>query len=260
MKSDKEWLLWGRKDPLFAVASWKGRDKGGPNPWSKEEFYSLGRSDWTDFSSRWSAYGFEKDHCLEIGCGAGRITAQLAETFLRVTATDVSLDQVHLAKQCTPHDKVNFLITDGTKIPLPDASISAVFSCHVFQHFDSTEDAARVFQELHRVLIPSGSICIHLPLFELPASPIRPFLRVLLQAWKQAGNFRAMLQRIRNAPLMRGLPYELLPLRKSLAALGYSQIETHGFCMRSDHAWHEVLFARKASLSSTPNPPNFKYL
>ena len=252
MKSDKEWLRWGKSDPLFAVASWKGREKGGPNPWSKEEFYSLGHSDWVDFSNRWSAYGFAKNHCLEIGCGAGRITAQLAETFHRVTATDVSSDQVHLAKQSTPPDKVNFLITDGTKLVLPNASISAVFSCHVFQHFDSTEDAARVFQELHRVLIPGGSICIHLPLFELPASPIRPFLRLLLHAWKQAGNFRALIQRMRNAPLMRGLPYELLPLRKRLAALGFSQIETRGFCMRSDHAWHEVLFARKDSSSYTP--------
>ena len=251
MKSDQEWILWGRKDPLFAVASWKGRDKDGPNPWSKAEFYSLGRSDWIDFSDRWSAYGFAKEHCLEIGCGAGRITSQLAETFLRVTATDVSLDQVQLARQSTPADKVNFLITDGTKLPLPNASISAVFSCHVFQHFNSTDDAARVFQEIYRVLIPRGSICIHLPLFELPSSPIRPFLRLLLQAWKQAGNFRAMIRRMRKVPLMRGLPYERTQMQKRLDALGFSQIETHGFCMRSDHAWHEVLFARKDS----PLPP-----
>ena len=169
------------------------------------------------------------------------------------TAEDWLVDKkIKNMKNYSTPKKVNFLITDGTKLVLPNASISAVFSCHVFQHFDSTEDAARVFQELHRVLIPGGSICIHLPLFELPASPIRPFLRLLLHAWKQAGNFRALIQRMRNAPLMRGLPYELLPLRKSLAALGFSQIETHGFCMRSDHAWHEVLFARKDSPSSTP--------
>ena len=250
MKSDKEWLLWGKNDPLFAVSSWKGREKDGPNPWSSKEFYELGRADWADFSKRWSAYGFDRDHCLEIGCGAGRITAQLANNFEKVTATDVSADQIQLAQRSAQPKKIDFLLNDGTKLPLPDASVSAVFSCHVFQHFDSLDDALLVFRELHRVLVPGGSLCIHLPLFNLPSSPIAFFLRFIVHAWKSVGNLRAAIQRMRNALLMRGLPYEFSPLREKLLSIGYVDVETHGFCMSSNQGWHDVLFARK----SIPTP------
>ena len=49
MKSDKEWVLWGKADPFFAVSSWPGRERGGPNPWTDTDFYALGESDWDDF-------------------------------------------------------------------------------------------------------------------------------------------------------------------------------------------------------------------
>ena len=37
VKSDKEWRYWGTVDPLWAVASWDGKNLGGPSPWSVGE-------------------------------------------------------------------------------------------------------------------------------------------------------------------------------------------------------------------------------
>ena len=53
MKSNVEWKKWGEVDPLYAVASWAGKQRGQSNPWTDEEFYELGRSDWADFVRHW---------------------------------------------------------------------------------------------------------------------------------------------------------------------------------------------------------------
>lgn len=43
MKSNLEWEKWGERDPLFAVASWAGKERGGAQAWTDAEFYSMGR-------------------------------------------------------------------------------------------------------------------------------------------------------------------------------------------------------------------------
>src|SRR5262245_27654952 len=108
MKSNTEWKAWGKQDPLYAVATWADREKSGANPWKDEEFYEVGRRDWADFHHRWSPYGVRDGHCLEIGCGAGRITKQLADQFKEVTALDVSADQIAYAAARVPNDNVRF--------------------------------------------------------------------------------------------------------------------------------------------------------
>jgi len=89
MKSNIEWEKWGERDPLYAVAAWPGKEKGNKNTWTDDEFYELGASDWEDFLRHWRHYRLRPAHCLEIGCGAGRITKQMSQTFERVTATTI---------------------------------------------------------------------------------------------------------------------------------------------------------------------------
>src|SRR5258708_2555315 len=97
LKSNTEWKQWGKDDPLWGVASWDGKQKGGASPWTDEEFYALGESDWQDFLRHWRQYGIDTRSCLEIGCGAGRITRQLAKSFDRVYGVDVSEDMIRRA-------------------------------------------------------------------------------------------------------------------------------------------------------------------
>lgn len=245
MRSDQEWILWGKTDPLFAVSTWKGRDKDSATPWGKRDFYAVGESDWSDFYLRWSNYGLEKSHVLEIGCGAGRITKQLAQCFSFVTATDVSPDQITLAKEAVAPKGVIFLITDGRHLQLEDASVSAVFSCHVFQHFDTFADALSVFREIFRVLSPGGTILIHLPLFSLPPSPLNPLIRLALHSQKFLGQAKANFQRLLNCRIMRGLFFETEFLRNALLKIGFCRVEVIQFPMKSNSSWHSVVFASK---------------
>src|SRR5688500_10138510 len=87
--SNIEWTAWAQEDPLYAVATCPGRNRAGGKPWSDEEFYALGKSDWEDFRGRWELYGLDRDSCVEIGCGAGRITRHMAEHFGVVHALDI---------------------------------------------------------------------------------------------------------------------------------------------------------------------------
>ena len=148
LATNKEWKKWGETDPLFGVASWPGRNKEGSTPWTGEDFYKLGSSDWSDFQQHWQRYGLNNASCLEIGCGAGRITMQLGAFFAKVHALDVSEKMIEYAKEHISIPSVVFYVSNGLLIPLDNESIDSAFSCHVFQHFDSLSIAEKVFEEI----------------------------------------------------------------------------------------------------------------
>lgn len=245
MKSNQEWQQWGKADPLFAVAAWPGKEKGGPRPWTDAEFYALGQSDWEDFFSRWRAYGCRLDHCIEIGCGAGRLTKPLATVFTRVTALDVSPDQIAYAQQRIISPNVTFHVTDGVRFAAAVPPATAVFSTHVFQHFDHRSDAAAVFREVFQALVPGGTMMIHLPVYWLPPSPITPLYARGLALLKRLGDARANFNRRRGRLIMRHLNYDRNWLAECLTVLGFQRLEFCAFRVRSNQAWHEFVLAEK---------------
>ena len=121
-----------------------------------------------------------------------------------------------------------------------------MFSCHVFQHFDSLEDALAVFREVHRVLRSKGTICVHLPLVFLPRSHFFSFFLGVLKIQKAFGNIRAYFRRLLGWPLMRNLFFEGEALKRNLVALGFVGIEFHGFYMKSNDGFHSLVLASKA--------------
>jgi ubiquinone/menaquinone biosynthesis C-methylase UbiE len=250
MRSNIERQLWGEKDPLYAVATWPGKDVGSTSAWKDTEFYELGRSDWADFSAQWQQYGLKPGHCVEIGCGAGRITKQLAGTFDRVTGLDVSKHQLDYAKEHVPAS-VSLIETTGSQIPLGDSSCNAVFSVHVFQHFNSLDDAEAVFREIGRVLEPGGTLMIHLPLYHLPTTPVTPAIRFALALlWRlsdiKAELVRWLIQRGVWRPLMRSLRFEREWLLQTLTHSGLKDIQFRTFTVNSNGGWHDFVIARSA--------------
>jgi len=248
MKSDLEWQKWGERDPLFAVATWAGKERTSPAAWTDAEFYQLGAADWADFWRHWQQYGIALECCLEIGCGAGRLTRHLAQVFQRVEATDVSPHQIAYAQARVPAN-VHFHLSDSVRLPLASQSCSGVFSTHVFQHFDSYADALDVFREAYRVLRPGGSLMVHLPLIDWPVGT--QWLRIVhnLRHWlstQRAAYYRHLLRRGKWRPVMGGLTFERKRLAGDLTAIGFRQIEFRGFSVTSNQAAHEFVLARKA--------------
>jgi SAM-dependent methyltransferase len=250
MKSNVEWKAWGERDPLYAVSTWEGKDRESTNRWTDEEFYELGARDWRDFAKHWEQYGMHRTCCVEVGCGAGRITKQLAAHFDRVKAIDVSEHQLAYAKSRLDASNIDFLLTDGATIPLSDNSCSAAFSTHVFQHFDSRQDALVVFREIDRVLQPAGTMMIHLPIYELPDLPIAPLFRTAIAVFKRLGGVRAamnrrFLEKGRWRFVMRRLRFERPQLVTDLVAMGFVRIEFRTFAVESNADYHAFVLATK---------------
>lgn len=178
----REWRTLAQDDPLYAIAAWSGKERGG---WTTADFYATGLAEWADFECVWSQYSTLGGVCLEIGCGAGRITNGLAKTFDRVIGIDVSKRMIELAHDAVP--AAEYLQVDSTTIPLREGEVDAVFTCHVLQHLETAEDVATYVREAYRVLRPGGTAMLHL----LVAGEQRPALRRFLAEVRLRG-FRAL--------------------------------------------------------------------
>jgi len=247
LKSNAEWELWGKDDPLWGVASWANKQKDAAMPWTEDEFYALGKSDWQDFLSHWQQYGLDKRSCLEIGCGAGRLTKQLAMSFDRVCAVDVSEHMISRARQAVDGTNVEFSVIDGLHLPQTDCSINAIFSAHVLQHLDSVEVGFSYFREFFRVLNVGGTIMIHFPLYQFPSDSglLGTLMTSQYAVYRALSNVRANLNRRMRVKTMRGTPYPIQPLSLFLSSLGFENIEFRIFSLKSNGEPHPFVFATK---------------
>ena len=250
MKSNTEWRYWGESDPLYGVAAWEGREKDGSSPWTDDDFYQLGEKDWADFLEHWQKYGLNPGLCVEIGCGAGRLTMFMAEHFHRLEALDISEAMIRYAQKNIQSPNLVFHLVEGSGIPGSDATVDAVFSTHVFQHFEDRDDAGQYFSEIARVLKPGGSMMIHLPLFSWPAGAgfsVKLLYRVTKLAEKlKAAIKRQAIRRGKAVNLMRMNSYETGWLFKLLPELGFVNIEISVFVTQSNHQPHPFVLAKKA--------------
>lgn len=91
---------------------------------------------------------------LEIGCGTGLFTSELACTAKRITAIDISPDLLNRAKERVTANNVVFALENAFAMSFPSAHFDAVIGSSCLHHLD----AARALQEFHRVLKPGGRI------------------------------------------------------------------------------------------------------
>jgi len=242
MRTNTEWMYWGRRDPLWSVASWKGKDAGNAGAWTAQEFLALGASDFADVLRHWEQYGLYRGRCVEIGCGAGRMTKQLADVFDRVVALDVSPDQVARAKELLGPvaQKVEFRIVQEAVIPEPDGSCDAMFSCHVLQHLPGMRAVASYLRESHRVLRPNGSACFHLPVpgahLTSPQSDLWYWARNVYKRFKRFFGILNIAEYHR---------YHTRDVFSMLMNLGFKNLQLRIFPMTSNGDYHSYFLARK---------------
>lgn len=108
-----------------------------------------------------SQFGLEiwpGDRVLEIGCGVGRLTRQLAGRAREVIALDVSDEMLARARALAPDlANVRWRLGDGVSLTgVDDASIDAALSTVVFQHVPDPAITLGYVREVGRVLRPGG--------------------------------------------------------------------------------------------------------
>lgn len=249
-KSKIEWEDWGRRDPLFGVAGWEGKAKSDAHPWTDQEFFAVGEAHWSNHLRQWKEYGFNPAVCVEIGCGAGRITRQLADCFERVYALDISYSMLAYAARRVEHSRVLFCVTDGNRLPLADSSVTGAFSTYVFQHFDDVSEATAYFREIYRVLRGGCTMMISLPAYCWPGGRLRFLLRPLYRLRQQLARVHTAYQRFRLArgggsPFCPGLQYEADWLHETLSRIGFQDVEIRIIPFQVHEGLESFVFCRK---------------
>lgn len=93
---------------------------------------------------------------LDVGCGLGTITADLASRVARVTGIDMSIPVLRQAAAGAPAN-VTYEQGDVYALPYPDASFDVVHAHQVLQHL---ADPVRALREMARVCAPGGIVAV----------------------------------------------------------------------------------------------------
>ena len=94
---------------------------------------------------------------LDVGCGPGTITADLATRVAHVTASEVTEEALGLARAEITADNVDFALADVHALDFPDDAFDVVHAHQVLQH---VADPVRALREMRRVCRPGGVIAV----------------------------------------------------------------------------------------------------
>lgn len=90
---------------------------------------------------------------LDIGCGTGYGTAELAQQAQSATGIDVSAEAIGYARTHYPLPNVTFLTASATALPFPAASFDLITAFEVIEHLDNWHE---LLIEARRLLHPRG--------------------------------------------------------------------------------------------------------
>jgi MPBQ/MSBQ methyltransferase len=111
---------------------------------------------------------------LDVGCGVGGTSRCLATEFgCRVTGIDLTEEYCRAAAMLTDRVGLAHLVDhrqgDATRLPFDDRAFDVVWTEHVAMNIP---DKPRLYEELHRVLEPGGTLAI----YDVLAGPSAPVL------------------------------------------------------------------------------------
>lgn len=153
----QDWEDLGRIDPEWAILTEPGKQHGG---WDLEEFLESGRAEITGALKRADQLGAldRRRRALDVGCGMGRLSAALADHFEEVVAVDISDAMLSRARELhAGRSNLRFEQAPADDLSaLRPGNFDFVFTKLVLQHLPSCKAALHAFDEMLRVLAPSG--------------------------------------------------------------------------------------------------------
>ena len=125
------------------------------------------------------------DAVLDIACGSGNMSFELATKFQRVYGIDISKGMLNRAKLKmktaeAKNSRIGFIYGDGETLPFKDNSFDAVTCILAIEHFPDTE---RVISEMKRVLKNGGVLVFNL--LELRDGVLKKIFKRRLQSLRR---------------------------------------------------------------------------
>jgi ubiquinone/menaquinone biosynthesis C-methylase UbiE len=96
---------------------------------------------------------------LELGCGTGYFTKEIAKTGARITAIDISPELLAIAKDSVPYANVSFVEENAYRMTFPDNHFDYVVGSSVLHHLD----IEKAIPEIYRILKDGGIIAFTEP-------------------------------------------------------------------------------------------------
>lgn len=130
--------------------------------WDENSFLSILRTSVNPlrveyFNHCMTSLGIEKEgfKILDIGCGGGYLSEEMAKMGYRVTGIDPSASSIAAARQHAAQSalSIDYRIGKAESLPFADASFEAVTCVDVLEHVD---DLSKTIAEIARVLKPGG--------------------------------------------------------------------------------------------------------
>jgi SAM-dependent methyltransferase len=89
---------------------------------------------------------------LDLPCGTGRFTGDLADLGYRIIGSDISYEMMRVAKKKMGSREgiTGFVQADAERLPLPDSSVDCVLSIRFMFHVDSAT-RVRILREMGRI-------------------------------------------------------------------------------------------------------------
>jgi SAM-dependent methyltransferase len=161
-KLARNWDAFGDADPLFGVLSDPTKFGG---QWRVDDFFASGDAHvkkWLGILRELGAT-FQPGTCLDFGCGVGRLTRPLAESFLETVGIDVAKSMIAVARRHNRNPRCRFVVNRDPDLRSVDSStFDFIHSCLVLQHIPP-DVTIKYIEEFFRVAKPGGLVVFQLP-------------------------------------------------------------------------------------------------
>ena len=158
----RNWDAFGRADPLFGVLSDPTKFGG---QWPIDDFFESGEAHVKKLLRILNELGvsFPRGACLDFGCGVGRLTMPLSDSFDRTVGVDIAKSMISVARQHNRRPRCGFILNrDPDLRAFRSSTFDFVHSCLVLQHIPPGV-TLRYIEEFLRVAKPNGLVVFQLP-------------------------------------------------------------------------------------------------
>jgi len=119
----------------------------------------VGSARWTRRARMLSKGLLPRHSVLEVGCGTGLLTEELAKTAARIQAIDISPDLLARARERVKESNVTFVRANAYDLECEDNTFDFIIGMSVLHHLD----VDKALREFHRVLKKGGRIVFSEP-------------------------------------------------------------------------------------------------